>query len=72
MMSRVGDRVTAEPGSCIAAGAWVEAGTVVKAGWIWAGRPAKPFRELRPAERAEFARGRDVYVGYGAAYRARG
>jgi carbonic anhydrase/acetyltransferase-like protein (isoleucine patch superfamily) len=70
MMSRVADGVTAEPGSCIAAGAWVEAGAVVKSGWIWAGRPARPFRELRPEERAEFARGRDVYIEYGAGYRA--
>jgi carbonic anhydrase/acetyltransferase-like protein (isoleucine patch superfamily) len=69
IMSRVADGVVVEPGGCIAAGAWVELGTVIKAGWIWAGRPARPFRELRPAERAEFARGRDVYVGYGAAYR---
>ena len=70
MMSRAGNGVIVEPGGCIAAGAWVEPGTVVKAGWIWAGRPARAFRELRPAEREEFARGRDVYVGYGAAYRA--
>jgi carbonic anhydrase/acetyltransferase-like protein (isoleucine patch superfamily) len=69
IMSRVADDVMVEPGGCIAAGAWVEAGTVVKAGWIWAGRPARPFRELKPAERKEFARGRDVYVAYGAAYR---
>jgi carbonic anhydrase/acetyltransferase-like protein (isoleucine patch superfamily) len=72
MMSRVADSVTVEPGGCIAAGAWVQAGTVVKAGWIWAGRPARPFRELRPGERIEFARGRDVYVEYGAAYRSAG
>jgi carbonic anhydrase/acetyltransferase-like protein (isoleucine patch superfamily) len=70
IMSRVADGVVVEPGGCIAAGAWVEPGTVIKGGWIWAGRPARPFRELRPAERAEFARGRDVYVEYGAAYRA--
>jgi len=72
MMSRVGDGVTVEAGGCIGAGAWVEAGSVIKAGWIWAGRPARPFREVRPDERVEFARGRDVYVGYGAAYRAGG
>jgi len=70
MMSRVADGVTVEPGGCIAAGAWIEAGSVVAAGWIWAGRPARPFRELRPAERKEFARGRDVYIEYGAAYRS--
>lgn len=70
IMARVADGVVVEPGGCIAAGAWVEARTIVKAGWIWAGRPARPFREVRAAERAEFARGRDVYIGYGAAYRA--
>jgi len=72
IMSRVADGVVVEPGGCIGAGAWVEAGVVVKAGWIWAGRPARPFRELRAAEREEFARGRDVYVEYGAAYRGTG
>jgi carbonic anhydrase/acetyltransferase-like protein (isoleucine patch superfamily) len=69
MMSRVADGVIVEAGGCIAAGAWVEPGTIVKAGWIWAGRPARPFREIRPAESAEFARARDVYIEYGAAYR---
>lgn len=72
IMSRVADGVVVEPGGCIAAGAWVDAGVVVKAGWIWAGRPARPFRELRADEREEFARGRDVYVEYGAAYRGSG
>jgi len=70
MLSRVADGVVVEPGGCVAAGAWVEAGSRIKAGWIWAGRPAQPFRELRAAERAEFARGRDIYVEYGTAYRA--
>ncbi|MDE2360295.1 MAG: hypothetical protein KGL70_13035 [Betaproteobacteria bacterium] len=71
MLSRVADGVIVEAGACLAAGAWAEPGTVVKAGWIWAGRPARPFREIRPAERAEFARGRDVYIEYGEAYRAK-
>jgi carbonic anhydrase/acetyltransferase-like protein (isoleucine patch superfamily) len=69
IMSRVAHGVVVENGGCIAAGAWVEPGTVVEAGWIWAGRPARRFRALRPAERVEFARGCDVYVEYGAAYR---
>jgi gamma-carbonic anhydrase len=68
MMSIVGERVVVERGGCIAAGAWVEPGTVVRAGWIWAGRPARAFREVRPAERKFFARGVDVYVAYGRAY----
>ena len=71
MGSRVGDGVIVERGGCIGAGAWVEPGTVVPAGWIWAGRPARAFRELKPAERVEFARARDIYVGYSSDYRAR-
>lgn len=70
MMSVVGERVIVERGGCIAAGAWVEPGTVVRAGWIWAGRPARAFREIKPKEREIFARGVDVYVGYGRAYLA--
>src|SRR5207249_4728938 len=71
MGSRVGDDVIVEPAGCIGAGAWVEPGTRVRAGWIWAGRPARAFRELKPAERAEFARARDIYVGYSNDYRRR-
>jgi len=70
MGSIVGDHVVVERGGCIGAGAWVEPGTVVKAGWIWAGRPARAFRELKPAERAEFARACDVYIRYARDYRA--
>jgi len=70
MGSRVGDRVVVERGGCIAAGAWVDPETVVPAGWIWAGRPARAFRELKPAERTEFARARDIYVTYSRDYRA--
>jgi carbonic anhydrase/acetyltransferase-like protein (isoleucine patch superfamily) len=70
MAARVDHGVVVERGACIAAGAWVEAGTVVNAGWIWAGRPARPFREVRPGERAAFAEGVDVYVRYGAVYLA--
>jgi len=69
MASRVGDGVTVEDGGCVAAGAWVAPGTVVRAGWIWAGRPARSFRQVSADERVAFARGRDVYVGYGTAYR---
>jgi carbonic anhydrase/acetyltransferase-like protein (isoleucine patch superfamily) len=69
MGSRIADRVVVERDACIGAGAWVEPGTVVPAGWIWAGRPARAFRELKPAERAEFARARDIYVTYSSDYR---
>jgi carbonic anhydrase/acetyltransferase-like protein (isoleucine patch superfamily) len=70
MASRVGDGVVVEQGGCIAAGAWVEPGTRVPAGWIYAGRPARGFRRVTPEERVQFDRGRDVYVGYGVAYLA--
>ena len=70
MGSRMDDEVTVEANGCVAAGAWVERGAVVKAGWIWAGRPARPFREIKPVEREAFGRFRDIYVGYSAAYRA--
>jgi carbonic anhydrase/acetyltransferase-like protein (isoleucine patch superfamily) len=69
MGSRVGDNVVVERGGCIGAGAWVDPGTRVRAGWIWAGRPATPFRALKPEERAEFARARDIYVTYSIDYR---
>ena len=70
MGARLGDEVVVEAGACIAGGAWVERGTVVPAGWIWAGRPARPFREIKDSERREFARAGEVYVGYASAYRA--
>ncbi|HEY7788543.1 MAG TPA: gamma carbonic anhydrase family protein [Casimicrobiaceae bacterium] len=69
MGSRVADNVIVERGACIGAGAWVEPGTVVPAGWIWAGRPARAFRKLKSAEREEFARARDIYVTYSRDYR---
>ena len=70
MGSRVGDNAVVERGACIGAGAWVEPGTFVPAGWIWAGRPARAFRQLKRAEIHEFARARDIYVGYSREYRA--
>ena len=69
MGSEVGSGVVVEHAACVAARAQVAPGTVVKAGWIWAGRPARAFRPLKDSEREWFARGVDVYVGYGAAYR---
>jgi carbonic anhydrase/acetyltransferase-like protein (isoleucine patch superfamily) len=69
MGARVGDGVVVEPGACIGAGAWVTPGTVVRAGRIWVGRPARAFRALKPEEREEFARARDIYVGYSGDYR---
>jgi carbonic anhydrase/acetyltransferase-like protein (isoleucine patch superfamily) len=72
MGSIVGDGVRVERGGCIGAGAWVEAGTLVRAGWIWAGRPARAFRAVKPEERVSFDEIVDVYAGYSVDYRDRG
>lgn len=69
MGSQVGDGVVVEEGGCIGARALVEPGTVVTAGWIWAGRPARAFRAVKASEREMFAQAAKIYVGYGAAYR---
>ena len=68
MGAEVGDGVVVEDGGLIAARALVEAGTVVKAGHIWAGRPAREFRPVKPEEEAFFRLGKDVYVGYARNY----
>ena len=65
----VGDRVVVEEGACIGAGAHVEPGTRVPSGWIYAGRPAKPFRALKPGEREGFADIIAIYAHYSAVYR---
>jgi gamma-carbonic anhydrase len=69
MGSQLADGVVVGPGGCVGARAWVEAGTVVEADWIWAGRPARAFRRVRPDERATFAQGAAIYVRYAEAYR---
>jgi hypothetical protein len=61
--------VVVEDGACIGAGAHVDAGTRVPAGWIYAGRPARPFRELKPAEREGFADIIAIYAHYSTVYR---
>ena len=71
MGSQVGDGVVVEEGGCIGARAEVSAGSVIKAGWIWVGRPAFAFRQIKPDERETFAQGARVYVRYAADYRSR-
>jgi len=70
MGSILGDGVVVEQGAMVGARALVEPATVVKAGWIWAGRPAREFRRVKPEEHDYFQRGKDVYVGYTHAYLA--
>ena len=70
MGCEIGDGVVVEDGGAIGARALVEPGTVIEAGWIWAGRPARAFRPLKPEEVEFFSRGTAVYVGYAATYLA--
>lgn len=50
MGSIVLDNVQVEDEVFIAAGSLVTPGKVLKSGWLYAGQPAKPVRELRQAE----------------------
>jgi len=68
MGSEVMEGVVVEDGAMVGARAFVEPGTVVKAGYIWAGRPAREFRPVKPKERMFFGRGKEVYVGYAGTY----
>jgi len=55
MRSAVLDRAIVEPGAMVAAGAVVTPGKVVTAGQVWAGTPARPWRDLSAAESADAA-----------------
>ena len=70
MGSSIGDGTQVEPGSCVAARALCEPGTRVESGYIWAGRPARKFRQIKPEELEAFRHGRKIYVGYAHAYLA--
>lgn len=66
--SEIADGVVVEGGAIVGARAYVEPGTVVKAGHIWTGHPAQEFRPVSDHERSLFARGKKVYVAYAAKY----
>ncbi len=68
MGAEMADDVVVEEGGVVGARALLEAGTIVKAGHIWAGRPAREFRPVREQEREFFRLGCEVYVGYTARY----
>jgi carbonic anhydrase/acetyltransferase-like protein (isoleucine patch superfamily) len=70
MAAIVGDGVVVETDACIGAGAHVASGTHIPAGWIYVGRPARPFRMLKPAEREGFADIVSIYAHYSAVYRS--
>jgi carbonic anhydrase/acetyltransferase-like protein (isoleucine patch superfamily) len=62
--STIGKGAVIERGSCVAARALVMPGTIVKAGYIWAGRPAQKFRALKTQEIDLFRQGKDAYIRY--------
>ena len=68
MGAEIGDGVVVENGALVGARAYVEPGTIVKSGYIWAGRPAAEFRRVKPEEQEFFQRGKEVYVGYATTY----
>jgi carbonic anhydrase/acetyltransferase-like protein (isoleucine patch superfamily) len=50
MCSTVLDRAVVKSGGFLAAGAFLTTGKIVPAGEMWAGSPARKFRDLRPGE----------------------
>src|SRR6185295_18497574 len=62
----IADHALIGMGSQVGARAEVASGSVIKAGWIWVGRPAFAFRPIKPDERETFAKGARIYVRYGA------
>jgi carbonic anhydrase/acetyltransferase-like protein (isoleucine patch superfamily) len=51
MGATVLDGVVVKAGSMVAAGALVSPGKVVESGWLWAGVPARPVRQLTDDEK---------------------
>jgi gamma-carbonic anhydrase len=60
--SRVGRGTVVEPGACVAASAVTPEGSVVTAGMLWAGRPARLLRPVSPEERRRFSEIPGVYA----------
>ena len=56
------DDVVVESGAMVAAGALVPPRKIVKSGQIWAGSPAKYFRDLTPEESAFIKKSEENYV----------
>ena len=62
------DDVVVEPYAMVAAGALVTPGKVVPSGQIWAGSPAKYFRDLTPEETAYINTSEKNYIKLAAEY----
>lgn len=52
MGAKVLDGAIIEDEAFVAAGALISPGKIVKSGWLWAGVPAKPIRQITSEERA--------------------
>ena len=68
MGSVVGAGTIVRSGGVIAAGAVTAPGTEVGAGEIWSGSPARKWKPLPEDNRANFARGAEVYIEYAMNY----
>ena len=69
MGSLVMDGAVLRSGVLLAAGSLVSPGKELYGGWLWAGRPAKPVRELRPDELEFFVHSAAHYAELKDAYR---
>ncbi len=63
------DRAKVESGAMLAAGALLTQGKIAKAGQIWAGNPAKYWRDIKEEERASFLSRAQEYAALGKEYR---
>lgn len=70
MTTLVLDGAVVEAGAVVAAGSLVAPRQRVTAGKLWAGRPARPLRELTDRDLAMRARGAAHYVELGREYRS--
>ncbi|MFA6280232.1 MAG: gamma carbonic anhydrase family protein [Bdellovibrionales bacterium] len=68
MRATMMDGARVERGGMLAAGALLTPHKVVKSGQIWAGSPAKYWRDINDAERAEFTFRAEEYVMLAKAY----
>ncbi len=70
MRATIMDDVVVESGAWVAAGALVTPGKRVPKGQVWAGSPARYFRDITPEESAFIAVSADNYVRLASEYRA--
>ena len=68
MQATVMDGAVVETDAMLAAGALLTPGKRVPTGELWAGRPAKKFRDLTPAEIADNRGSAAYYTGVAARY----